>query len=94
MAADVTSPAAAYAVLRLMDYPAWRVRRNGTEVKDVIRRSDGEMAIPVEAGANHIDVTWRTTGDQWMGIVLSLIGLAVTLAWNWIEKRKKGNPVP
>lgn len=94
MTADVTSPTAGYAVLRLMDYPSWRVTRNGTEVNHAIRRSDGEMAIPVEAGTNHIDVTWRTTGDQSAGIVLSLGGLAFTLAWNWVERRRKGNPVP
>ncbi|HLJ77923.1 MAG TPA: 6-pyruvoyl-tetrahydropterin synthase-related protein [Acidobacteriaceae bacterium] len=94
MSADVTSPSAGYAVLRLTAYPAWRVKRNGAEVKDVTRDTDGDMAVPVEPGSNHIDVTWRTTGDQWAGIVLSLCGLAVTLAWNWIERRRKGNPVP
>ncbi|HKR26411.1 MAG TPA: 6-pyruvoyl-tetrahydropterin synthase-related protein [Acidobacteriaceae bacterium] len=94
MTVDVTTPSAGYAVLRLMDYPAWHIERNGADVKNVIRRSDGEMAIPVEAGSSHIDVTWRTTRDQWFGIVLSLCGLAVTLAWNWIERRRRGNPVP
>lgn len=94
MTADVTTPAAGFAVLRLMNYPAWRVKRNETDVKDVIRRSDGEIAIPIEAGTSHIDVTWRTTGDQWAGIVLSVCGLAITLAWNWIERRRRGNPVP
>ncbi|HET7347484.1 MAG TPA: 6-pyruvoyl-tetrahydropterin synthase-related protein, partial [Acidobacteriaceae bacterium] len=69
--ADVTTPTAAFAVLRLTDYPAWRVRRNGADVKNVIR-TGGMMAIPIEPGANHIDVTWRTTPDQGAGIVLSL----------------------
>lgn len=94
MAADITTPIAGYAVLRLMEYPAWRVQRNGAEARNVTRRSDGEMVIPVEAGVNRIDVTWRTTGDQRAGIVLSLCGLAVTLAWNWAERRRRGNPLP
>lgn len=87
--ADVESPTAGYAVLRLMDYPAWRVTRNGAEAKDVTRRGDGEMAIPISAGANHIDVTWRTTPDQGAGILLSLCGAAITLAWRWTEKAQE-----
>lgn len=94
MIADVESPTPGYVGLRLMDYPAWRVKRNGTVVASVARQSDGEMVIPIVKGANHIDVTWRTTGDQWAGILLSLCALAFTLALNWTERRRRGNPVP
>ena len=91
--ADVTTPTAAFAVLTLTDYPAWRVTRNGAEVKNLIR-TGGMMAVPIEPGANHIDVTWRTTRDQWAGIVLSLCGVAITLALSWSERRRKEVPVP
>ena len=93
MTADVTSPIGGFAVLRLTDYPAWRVTQNGAEVKNVTRRSDGWMAVPVEAGVNRIDVTWRTTRDQSAGILLSLCGVAVTLALGWSERRRKEVPV-
>ena len=77
-----------YAVLRLMDYPAWRVTRNDAEVRDRARRADGLMAIPIEAGMNRIDVRWRITNDQWAGIGLSLLALAATLACSWKARRR------
>jgi hypothetical protein len=42
----------------------------------------------VEAGTNHIDVRWRITTDQWVGIGLSLGALAITLAWVWKGRRR------
>jgi uncharacterized membrane protein len=87
--AEVDSPETGFAILRLMDYPAWRVTRNGADVTPE-RRSDGWMAVPVEAGANLVEVRWRTTGDQWAGIWVSLGALAVTLAWSWIAGRWPG----
>jgi hypothetical protein len=84
----ITSEQPGYAVLRLMDYPAWRVTRNNADVSERARRSDGLMAIPVEAGTNHIDVRWRITTDQWVGIGLSLGALAITLAWVWKGRRR------
>ena len=87
----VTSPERGFAVLRLMDYPAWRVMRNG-EPMTPARRSDGWMAVPVEAGANVLEIRWHTTGDQWAGIWVSLGSLVVILGWNWIERRWPGRP--
>lgn len=92
MTVQVKSPSPGYAVLSLMDYPAWRITRNGAVV-NALRGNGGDMAVPVSAGENQIDVRWRTTWDQWAGIVLSLCGLAVTLALNWSERRKRV-PVP
>jgi hypothetical protein len=85
----VSSSGAGYAVLRLMDYPAWRVTVNGAEVPLAARgpRPDGLLVIPVQAGATRIDVRWGTTGDAWAGRWLSLMALAVTLAWMWKERR-------
>jgi 6-pyruvoyl-tetrahydropterin synthase related domain len=84
---QVTSPEPGFAVIRLMDYPAWRVTRGGVNVTPV-RRSDGWMAVPVEARVQVIDVCWRTTGDQRAGIWVSLGALAVTLTGGWIAGRR------
>ncbi|MGC2637885.1 MAG: hypothetical protein WA294_11955 [Acidobacteriaceae bacterium] len=92
MTAMVTSPQAGFAVLRLMDYPAWRVTRNGEEVRGVVRRSDGTMAIPVAAGVSRIDVRWHTTPDQWAGYALSLAALAIMLACVFAERRRNSGP--
>jgi hypothetical protein len=88
MTVDVTSPEPGFAVLRLMDYPAWRVTRNGSVPVGIRRNENGWMAIPVEAGENRIDVRWRTTGDTWAGIGLSLGAVAITLALIWAAGRK------
>ncbi|MFZ0630984.1 MAG: 6-pyruvoyl-tetrahydropterin synthase-related protein [Acidobacteriaceae bacterium] len=88
--AVVTSSDAGYAVLRLMDYPAWRVTVNGSAMPMTARihRDDGLMAIPVKAGATQIDVRWGTTEDVWAGRWISLAALAITLAWMWKERRR------
>lgn len=78
--ASVASNTPGYAVLRLMDYPAWRVTLNGVELRDRPHRSDGLLVIPIPAGANRIDIRWRLTRDEWAGIVLSLLALAITLS--------------
>jgi hypothetical protein len=92
MTAIVTSPQAGFAVLRLMDYPAWSVTRNGARANGMVRRSDGTMAIPVEAGENRIDVRWHTTPDQWAGYGLSLVALAIMLACVFAERRRNSAP--
>lgn len=87
--AMVTSPDAGYAVLRLMNYPAWRVRVNGTAfpMEARIHRGDGLMVIPVKAGMTRIEVRWGTTADVRAGRWISLAALAITLAWMWQERR-------
>lgn len=85
----VTAPQAAFAVLRLMAYPAWRMTRNGVAVQTGTGRRDGLVAVPVEAGVNRIAVEWRTTGDVWAGRGISAAALAVTLAFGWKKRRKR-----
>jgi hypothetical protein len=84
----VTSPQTSYAVLRLMDYPAWHVTRNGAESEDRPHRGDGLMVIPLQVGRNQISVRWRVTRDQWAGMALSLASLAFTLALAAKGRRK------
>jgi hypothetical protein len=75
----VESARGGYLVLRLMDYPAWQVRRNGVLVEESTgpHREDGLMVVPVAAGHATIDVSWSNTRDVWIGRALSLLGLCV-----------------
>ncbi len=88
MTATIASSSAGFAVLRLMDYPAWRVTVNGTELRERPHRSDGLMVVPIAAGTNRIEVRWRLTRDQTGGILLSLAALAITLALAWKGRAK------
>jgi hypothetical protein len=80
------TPAAGYAVFRLMDYPAWTVRRNGIEVAQRPRRDDGLLTIPVPQGRSQIDIRWRITPDVWIGRALSLLGLCI-FGFVWYRER-------
>src|SRR5689334_137244 len=84
----IDSAAAGYAVFRLMDYPAWVVRRDGVTLVEHPRRDDGLVTVPVPQGRSHIDIGWRTTPDIWIGRALSLFGLSI-FAGIWYRERRK-----
>jgi hypothetical protein len=64
-------------VLRLFNYPAWRVEVNGREASTVTRDVTGQMLIPVQAGENRVQITFMRTSDRTLGAIIS--GLAVLL---------------
>jgi hypothetical protein len=71
----LSTPESGYAVLRLMDYPSWRVSVDGLQVEGRPLRADGLMAVPVTAGSHTIEVQWTATGDVVAGRVLSVLAL-------------------
>ena len=87
--ATVATRVPGYAVLRVVDYPAWRVTLNGVGVQDRPHRSDGLLVIPLAAGTNRIEIGWHLTPDQWAGVGLSLIALTITLALVWRGRQLK-----
>jgi hypothetical protein len=83
----LNTPAPGYAVFRLMDYPAWTIRRNGAEITERPRRDDGLLTIPVPQGRSEIDIRWHTTPEIWIGRALSLFGLCV-FGFVWYRERR------
>jgi hypothetical protein len=83
----LNTPAPGYAVFRLMDYPAWTVRRNGAVVTQHPRRDDGLLTIPVPQGRSEIEIRWHITPDIWIGGALSLLGLCV-FGLVWYRERR------
>jgi 6-pyruvoyl-tetrahydropterin synthase related domain len=84
------TPEPGYAVLRLMDYPSWRVTVDGQRVGRRPVREDGLMAIPVQAGRHAIEVEWIATPDVIAGRVLSgcsLLALALVVV---LERKRRG----
>jgi hypothetical protein len=80
---SLVTPETGYAVLRLMDYPSWRVTVDGQPVNGRPLRGDGLMAVPVKAGSHVIEVQWTATRDIVAGRTISaiaLLGLAVVVA--------------
>jgi 6-pyruvoyl-tetrahydropterin synthase related domain len=88
---SVVTPETGYAVLRLMDYPSWRVTVDGQPVNGRPLREDGLMAVPVKAGSHVIEVQWTATRDIVAGRTISaiaLLGLVVVVA---LERKGRGH---
>ena len=78
-----------FLVLRLREYPAWRIEVNGVEMKNLPHRADGLVVIPVREGLNDIYVEWVETWDYWVGRGLTLF--ALPLFWLlWSMERRGG----
>jgi hypothetical protein len=87
----LNTPAAGYAVFRLMDYPAWMIRQDGTIVRQHPHRDDGLLTISVPAGRSEIDIRWHTTPDIWFGRIISLLGFCV-FVFVWYRERTRQTP--
>ena len=86
---SLVTPETGYAVLRLMDYPSWRVTVDGQPENGRPLREDGLMAVPVNAGSHVIEVQWTATRDVVAGRIISaiaLLGLAVVVGWERKER--------
>jgi hypothetical protein len=68
-------------VLRLFDYPAWRVEVNGRVVAAGTREGTGQMLVPVGAGANRVQITFRHTADRIIGGWISVFTVFCVIAW-------------
>jgi hypothetical protein len=77
-------------ILRLFNYPAWRAEVNGRAIPAQTREVTGQMMIPVEAGENHIRVTFIRTRDRAVGGLISLLAAAVMVARFAFQSRKWG----
>jgi hypothetical protein len=86
---SVTTQSPGYAVLRLIDYPAWRVRVNGAEAGSRPHRDDGLMAIPIPSGTTRIEVTYAATRDVLWGRGVSLVSLLALLALAAASRKRR-----
>ncbi len=88
-ALTITTKSPGYAVLRLMDYPAWQVLANGTPVIHRPHRDDGLMAIPLQTGLTRIAITYTATPDVWYGRGLSVASLFTLLALSILGRKRR-----
>ncbi len=66
-------------VLRLFNYPAWRVEVNGQVVRVGTREETGQMLVPVQAGKNHVELSFRRTWDRTAGGIVSFLAILVVI---------------
>jgi hypothetical protein len=85
-----TAPRAGFAVLRLLSFPAWRLRLNGQPVASLAAREDGLIVIPVSAGPITLTADWATTGDVLLARILSGFFALLFAALALLVRRVKG----
>jgi hypothetical protein len=74
-------------VLRLFNFPAWRVLVNSRPVSTQTTEETGQMIIPISAGKNDIAILLTRTWDRTLGIALTVLALVVAAILLWMEKR-------
>ena len=84
-AANVSHPGRL--VLKLFNYPAWKVQVNGHAVRTGTTDVTGQMTIPVEAGENQVQLTFIRTPDRGVGGLISFGTAIVLLGWTFFSKR-------
>lgn len=81
--AEMSAPARL--ALRLFNYPAWRVEVNGRAVQAETQDGTGQMLVPVEGGANRVEIifirTWDRTAGIWISVVAGLLALLIWRPW-------------
>ena len=76
----IVAESPANVIVRLFNYPAWRVTVNGRQVKTKTSPGTGLMIVPLEAGTNKVQISFATTPDRKLGGAISLLGLAIFAA--------------
>ena len=72
--ADAGSPGKL--VLRLFNYPLWRVEVNDRQIKTESTPDTGQMVVPIAAGENRVRIRFVDGWDRKLGLLLSGIGFA------------------
>jgi hypothetical protein len=89
----VTTPGPARIAVRLVDYPAWRVKVNGHTVAAEHIPESEQMIVPVPSGKSTIEIRFTRTADRVIGggiSVLAVGGSIVMLAWRRRERSAPG----
>ncbi len=76
------------AVLRLMNYPAWRVKVNGRQIMPQSEDPTGRMVIALPAGHSEVEVQFVRTPDRWLGDSISVVAL-ILLGRFWYVGRRR-----
>src|SRR6266700_5342794 len=84
---DVGASAPGRLVLRLFDYPSWKVTVNGHAVKTETADPSGQMIVPVAAGENRVQIIFAGGRDRKVGIAIFMFALVILVVWFAIFKR-------
>ena len=77
-------------VLRLFNYPAWKVQVNGRVASTETQEITGQMIIPVDAGENRVEIRLVRTWDRTLGGVISGVTVLLLLAVAGLSRKRSG----
>lgn len=83
--ADMSAPD--QLALRLFRYPAFQVDVNG-RVAQTASTDTGQMLVPVEAGMNHVQISFIRTWDRTLGGWISLLTVTALVIWTLLLRRR------
>lgn len=76
--------------LKLFRYPAWNVEVNGHSIPTSVRKSTGQILIPVQAGLNRVQIRFVRTWDRTAGAWISAVTFILVLLWFLWPNRAPG----
>jgi hypothetical protein len=82
-----TMPHSGILVLRLLNFPAWKVRVNGRIDSTWPHREDGLMTVVVPQGPVLLTIDWTTKPDSFAGRLLTVLSIFLLLALSLCELR-------
>jgi len=65
---------------KLFAYPSWHARLNGTDTNIGTNPGTGQIRLHVPAGPNSIAITWRSSWDVTVGVILSLLAIMILVS--------------
>jgi hypothetical protein len=75
--------------LRLLNYPAWQVALDGTQIEAESAPETGQMLIAVPSGTHRVEVMFGRTWDRTLGSIISAIFLLVLVGFTFATKRDR-----
>lgn len=75
-------------VVRLFNYPAWKVIVNGHSVSTQTTEETGQMIVPIQSGINKVTISLSRTWDRTCGPAISIVASLVVAGLVWSERRK------
>ena len=73
--------------MRLLNYPAWRVKIDGHGIRPAASEETVATVLPLSPGTHRIEVKFGRTTDRTAGIVVSGLALFAVLVLLWAEGR-------
>ena len=79
-------------VLRLFNYPLWKVEVNGRKVEAGTKPPAGQMTVPIPQGESSIEVRFAPGRDRALGMLISVMALVILAVWYWGVNQSRARP--